>query len=31
MIFETLGKPSDEDLHQFIKNQNALEFVNSLP
>ncbi|CAD8161180.1 unnamed protein product [Paramecium pentaurelia] len=31
MIFETLGKPVQEDLDQFIKNKNAMEFVQSLP
>lgn len=31
LIFDTLGKPSLADLEQFIKNQNAMEFVTSLP
>lgn len=29
MIFETLGKPPEEDLH-FITNANARKYVNSL-
>lgn len=28
LIFETLGKPSDADLKEFITNSNAKEFVD---
>ena len=31
MIFETLGKPPDEELKEFITNVNAKEYVDSLP
>ena len=30
MIFDTLGKPPDEELKQFITNVNAREYVDSM-
>ena len=30
MIFDTLGKPPDDELKQFITNVNAREYVDSM-
>jgi hypothetical protein len=31
MILETLGKPPDDELNEFITNSNAREYIDSLP
>ena len=31
LIFEILGKPSDQELKSFVTNANALSFIEKLP